>query len=549
MAMLAMMAGGDPNAGPPEFYAAPLDPELQRKYDAMGLPDPNAFACLTALGAIKDPMKMLNSMMKAAEQKQKEMELMGTQAPPPLPMDHAPPHMGGNQNESFVDAFKALQETNPPLPPMGGGPKPMPPASGYGAIASQRGRRDDDNPLMGAPPVPTDLPPAEPPRRMDPGIVPQTAENAAEHAKEQLAMRVKLAEEARAAAAKLRDKLANADSVRSGHRGGDDNYEAANRGAQAVALAFRDEDEVAGKGPLRHFIDGSDRGGDNDPEGKKGDKLYLGGLPRGVGEADIRAECTKYGAIAGVIRDVNGTSAWITFHMPEMAHNALRHISGRRGIFGASEPLEVKVTDYVPTNIQLQQELPSALDSRDVQYSMQQQNKRKHDRRSRSRRRRRRRSDSSSSAKSHTQSGQYIPAHLRKKQAPKREERRRDRRRRSRSRSKSHTNSGQYIRATGCSSSIRWWSRSRSPESSSDEDSKRPRQVAVKGNWAQFVQNGTSYYYNVITGQTTWERPNDFEVAPSRRLWESVPPGAKPQGWQPTDGQPKAAAPVAGVFL
>lgn len=536
MAMLAMMSGGDPNAGPPEFYAPPLDPELQRKYDAMGLPDPNAFACLTALGAIKDPMKMLNSMMKAAEQKQKEMELMGTQPPPPLPMD-MPPHMGGGVGqESFVDAFKALQENNP-LVAQSEKPKPQTPASGYGAIASQRGRREGGD---------YEEPPSEPPRR-DPGIVPQTAENAAEHAKEQLAMRVKLAEEARAAAAKLRDKLASAETVRQGHRDGDFN-EAANRGAQAVALAFRDEDEVAGKGPLRHFISGDDQGrGHDDASGKKGDKLYLGGLPRGVGEADIRAECTKYGAIAGVIRDVNGTSAWITFHMPEMAHNALRHISGRRGIFGASEPLEVKVTDYVPTNIQLQQELPSALDSRDVQYSMQQQRKR--ERRSRSRRRRRRRSDSSSSAKSHTQSGQYIPAHLRKKKAAPRERDRDRKRRRSRSRSKSHTNSGQYIRATGCSSSIRWWSRSRSPESSSDEDSKRPRQVAVKGNWAQFVQNGTSYYYNVITGQTTWERPNDFEVAPSRRLWESVPPGSKPQGWQPTDLQPKASAPVAGVFL
>merc|ERR1719443_1832383 len=101
-----MMQGGDPNAGPPEFYASPLDPELQRKYDAMGLPDPNAFACLTALGAIKDPMKMLNSMMKAAEQKQKDMEAAALLPPPPLPMDGGPPA----PNESFVDAFKALQE-------------------------------------------------------------------------------------------------------------------------------------------------------------------------------------------------------------------------------------------------------------------------------------------------------------------------------------------------------------------------------------------------------------------------------------------------------
>ncbi|CAE7743112.1 unnamed protein product [Symbiodinium sp. CCMP2456] len=43
------------------------DAQLQQKYDAMGLPDPVAFALLTALGAIKDPMGMLNEMMNAAQ--------------------------------------------------------------------------------------------------------------------------------------------------------------------------------------------------------------------------------------------------------------------------------------------------------------------------------------------------------------------------------------------------------------------------------------------------------------------------------------------------
>ncbi|CAE6948583.1 unnamed protein product, partial [Symbiodinium natans] len=43
------------------------DAYMQQKYDAMGLPDPVAFALLTALGAIKDPMGMLNEMMNAAQ--------------------------------------------------------------------------------------------------------------------------------------------------------------------------------------------------------------------------------------------------------------------------------------------------------------------------------------------------------------------------------------------------------------------------------------------------------------------------------------------------
>merc|ERR1719440_2126069 len=43
------------------------DPEAQQKYEAMGLPDPVAFAALTALGAIPNPMAMLNAMMLKAE--------------------------------------------------------------------------------------------------------------------------------------------------------------------------------------------------------------------------------------------------------------------------------------------------------------------------------------------------------------------------------------------------------------------------------------------------------------------------------------------------
>merc|ERR1719159_303479 len=43
------------------------DPDAQRKYEAMGLPDPVAFAALAALGAVPNPMAMLNKMMLAAQ--------------------------------------------------------------------------------------------------------------------------------------------------------------------------------------------------------------------------------------------------------------------------------------------------------------------------------------------------------------------------------------------------------------------------------------------------------------------------------------------------
>merc|ERR1712190_169308 len=99
-----------------------------------------------------------------------------------------------------------------------------------------------------------------------------------------------------------------------------------------------------------------------------------------------------------------------------------------------------------------------------------------------------------------------------------------------RSRSKSHTAQGQYIRAVGYSSTVKWWEKKRSGSSSSsssrdrggrkkeDPAARRPRQVAVKGNWAEFVQDGKSYYYNVLTGVTTWDQPGDFDSNPSRRF-------------------------------
>jgi len=46
----------------------------------------------------------------------------------------------------------------------------------------------------------------------------------------------------------------------------------------------------------------------------------------------------------------------------------------------------------------------------------------------------------------------------------------------------------------------------------------RPRQVAAKGAWAQFVTGaGVSYFHNVTTGETTWQRPLDFDAPASRR--------------------------------
>merc|ERR1712226_1391091 len=98
------------------------------------------------------------------------------------------------------------------------------------------------------------------------------------------------------------------------------------------------------------------------------------------------------------------------------------------------------------------------------------------------------------------------------------------------------TATGQYIRAVGYSSTVRWWEKKKNSSSSSSSSSsgrkkkpdtaaRRPRQVSVKGNWAEFVQNGKSYYYNVLTGVTTWDQPGDYDSGPSRRPWEGLGAG------------------------
>lgn len=44
------------------------------------------------------------------------------------------------------------------------------------------------------------------------------------------------------------------------------------------------------------------------------------------------------------------------------------------------------------------------------------------------------------------------------------------------------------------------------------------RQIAVRGEWAQFaITTGRYYYQNTTTGETTWELPSGFKVTSSRR--------------------------------
>ncbi|CAJ1374011.1 unnamed protein product, partial [Effrenium voratum] len=116
------------------------DAKLQQQYDAMGLPDPVAFALLTALGAIKDPMDLLNEMMSsqvedAEEQKafwktgaaeaadSAELERLAKQVKEAAEQARAATVAGGlaaadaaaNANRNVAQAFAEEEEPRPAL--------------------------------------------------------------------------------------------------------------------------------------------------------------------------------------------------------------------------------------------------------------------------------------------------------------------------------------------------------------------------------------------------------------------------------------------------
>jgi len=209
-----------------------------------------------------------------------------------------------------------------------------------------------------------------------------------------------------------------------------------------------------------------------------------------------------------VVLDPDGGSAYVVFAQADMASFAARRLSERVNLFGSpsSDPPQVDLVCEIPDHVRLATVMPTT----------------------------------SAAVHEEPMDPSQLPEHLRprkekkKRSRSRRKRRSRSRRRRSRSavrwldrsRSNSHTATGQYIRAVGCSSTVRWWEKknneqARSSSSSSsrsqrrqkveEEANKRPRQVAVKGQWAQFVHHGLSYYYNIATGRTAWDRPGEFD--------------------------------------
>uniref|UniRef100_A0A7S4SN77 Uncharacterized protein n=1 Tax=Alexandrium monilatum TaxID=311494 RepID=A0A7S4SN77_9DINO len=243
-------------------------------------------------------------------------------------------------------------------------------------------------------------------------------------------------------------------------------------------------------------------------------KLYIGHVPRGTPESAIRMECAKHGAVSSMFYcedtgdSAKGGWACVTFATPEMADIAVRRMRQQVTLFGSLEPLEIRFAsnadEAMPTSI-LRREEPRAVapaaaedagsdDALDRDRRRKRRSSRSRRRRSRSRARRRRGDDRDSGHEGHALSSPGVIPNVVSK-------------RRGLGGFDSATTGGPKPSAA-----------------SGDAVEERPRQVAARGSWAQFVTpTGSSYYHNITTGETTWEKPADFDTPPSRRVGDGGP--------------------------
>lgn len=469
------------------------DAESQRKYEAMGLPDPVAFAALAALGAIPNPMAMLNKMMLAAQERIERGAAPGTVLPPPRPLTAAdlalaapvpqlhrhqavPPPLAIPPGKSFIEAFHDMQR-----------------AQQEAGSEEARLRREA----------------AEAERR--------EAMRVREAAEQQARMAADRAKEAVLTATTNRDAiqldLQSVHAVYSREAGMPKDL------ANVFSAAGDDdgpEEEPRPGRPGRTTLSSLLRG-PNAPQDNFGalsmaaagvggpEKICISRLPVGINESAVRLECARHGAVTSVV--MHGDVAYVSFAQADMATVAAKRLADRRELFGSppTDPPQVDVVYEVPDAVRLAASLP--LSGSSVQEPV---------------------------------DPALLPEYLRPRKERKRKKRRSRSRRRGRSRSavrwldrsrsNSHTATGQYIRAVGCSSTVRWWDKKKENRSSSsgsssgsarrrraEEENRRPRQVGLRGTWAQLAHQGVSYYYHIPSGRTRLERPSDFEEGDSRQ--------------------------------
>lgn len=276
-------------------------------------------------------------------------------------------------------------------------------------------------------------------------------------------------------------------------------------------------------------------------------KLYIGNIPRSAKESEIRAECARHGTITSLFHNEDQGWAYVSFATPEMADRAAQRIKAQAlSLWGALyEPLEVRFASTTaseslapPLSRRLEEVRPheagggpspaspgggpaSGAASAPAAASA---------------------GSSPSFGAGAVAAGSAAAAGIRERSKSRSRKRKRSRshsrrRRRSRSRGRRRGKEDSPPKTLGAPGVVPTVVSKRrglggfdssttggpgldggtadSPGAPGDE---RPRQVAARGSWAQFVTaGGTSYYHNITTGETTWEKPAEFDAPASRR--------------------------------
>lgn len=504
------------------------------------MPDPVAFAALTALGAVSNPMGLLSAMMtKAHEKIESRADKENSETNPGAPIETA---LAGQAVEASADgdedsvAATVLPEVpRPPAVERPADPPPIavPPGKSFvEAFQELQKAQSRQRPFQ---------------EEKDDDVQRQELEKLEERLKTQVK---EVAEQAKLLAEHNRE-FAQVPPIAVASRDphGDAEAPLLKGLPPGVAQFFSsgadddmDDTEATARHqmpsskplPLPTTLSGLLSGGAHVPEVPAigyitqltvPDKLMISALPMGVTETSVRMECARYGIVSSLVLHSDGAAAYIGFATSDMAGAAARGMANRPGVLGGTEPLEVKLIAEFPESVRFaaavlpQVPLDEPHDPSELpEHLKPREDREKPKRRRRSASRSRRRSKSRRRARKKKRSRSMV-------------------RWLDRSRSNSHTATGQYIRATGYSSNVKWWEKKRCSSSSSgsdsaktrrgklagdkekkdDVDTKKPRQVAIRGHLAEFAFGGRNYFHDLGTGESTWERPKEFQEGSSRR--------------------------------
>jgi len=270
-------------------------------------------------------------------------------------------------------------------------------------------------------------------------------------------------------------------------------------------------------------------------------KVFFGGIPRGTSEGLILVESKKFGTVISVYYEADsgnlleGGWAVVTFATEDEAVAAVRRLQQRVALFGAAQPVEVRLgtpedDERVEQSRQGLLQKPDSstgadgtgADDAGVQKSPSRNDakgadKKKKRKRSRSRRRRRDRrrrrrsssySDSSSSSEAEEKPApRPVPTEQRKVRG-----------------SNFDAVPSAGANAAGAPGlTLATMGVTAVPAPGGVEVPSGGRQVGVRGSWAEFATSaGRTYYVNVVTGEKTWARPVDYSNQSSNRAGGQV---------------------------